>query len=81
MSRRTRGNTSRRIRTATPSVLPGSTRSVEQEDYWVAASVQANAASGVQTHIIFGRNEPGLHHYHNAHRRGLNRPLLELERA
>ena len=54
---------------------------VEQEDYWVAASVQANAASGVQTHIIFGRNEPGLHHYHNAHRRGLNRPLLELERA
>ena len=54
---------------------------VEQEDYWAAASVQANAASGVQTHIIFGRNEPGLHHYHNAHRRGLNRPLLELEPA
>ncbi len=50
-------------------------------DYWVAASVQANAASGVQSHIIFGRNEPGLHHYHNAHRRGLNRPLLKLERA
>ena len=54
---------------------------VENEDYWVAASVQANAASGVQTHILFGRNEPGLHHYHNAHRRGLNRPLLQLESA
>ena len=54
---------------------------VENEDYWVAASVQANAASGVQTHILFGRNEPGLHHYHNAHRRGLKRPLLPLEPA
>ena len=54
---------------------------VENEDYWVAASVQANAASGVQTHILFGRNEPGLHHYHNAHRRGLSRPLLQLEPA
>ena len=54
---------------------------VENEDYWVAASVQANAASGIQTHILFGRNEPGLHHYHNAHRRGLKRPLLELEPA
>ena len=54
---------------------------VENEDYWVAASVQANAASGVQTHILFGRNEPGLHHYHNAHRRGLQRPLLPLEPA
>lgn len=31
--------------------------------------------------ILFGRNEPGLHHYHNAHRHGLNRPLLQLEPA
>ena len=56
-------------------------RVVENEDYRAAASVQANAASGVQTHILFGRNEPGLQHYHNAHRLGLNRPLLQPEPA
>ena len=52
---------------------------VYEEDYVMAASSQVGAASGAQTHITFGRNEPALHHYHNAHRRGLGRPILELE--
>jgi phenylpropionate dioxygenase-like ring-hydroxylating dioxygenase large terminal subunit len=53
-------------------------RVVVDEDYVSAASVQANALSGAQTHFTFGRNEPALHHYHNAHRRGLGLPPLEL---
>ena len=56
----------------------GFNRIVVDEDYFTAASVQANAASGAQTHHTFGRNEPALHHYHNAHRRGLGMPELEL---
>lgn len=52
----------------------GFNRIVVDEDYRSAATVQANATSGAQTHFTFGRNEPALHHYHNAHRRGLGLP-------
>ena len=60
------------------SRFTGFNRIVVEEDYATAASVQANAASGAQTHFTFGRNEPALHHYHNAHRDGLGLPALEL---
>ena len=50
---------------------------VVDEDYKMAESTQKCANTGIQSHVLFGRNEPGLVHYHNAHRRGLGRPLLE----
>ena len=53
-------------------------RVVVDEDYRVAASTQKSAYSGAQTHYTFGRNEPALRHYHNAHRRGLGLPELKL---
>ena len=52
---------------------------IDEEDYPMAASSQRTAESGLVEHSLFGRNEPALHHYHNTHRRGLGRPLLELE--
>ena len=52
---------------------------IEEEDYWVAATTQKNAETGIQSEIIFGRNEPALHHYHNVHRLGLGREPLPLE--
>ena len=57
--------------------LVGFNRVVAEEDYKLAESTQKCADSGIQSHVLFGRNEPGLVHYHNAHRRGLGRPLLE----
>jgi len=37
---------------------------VRDEDYALVAGLQANLASGVRDHLVFGRNEPGLHHRH-----------------
>ena len=51
------------------------------EDYAIAESTQRSANAGIQSHVLFGRNEPALLHYHNAHRRGLGRPLLAPEEA
>ncbi|MBL7492418.1 Rieske 2Fe-2S domain-containing protein [Frankia sp. AgB1.9] len=38
--------------------------SVRDEDYPLAAKVQANMESGARPNLTFGRNEPGLHHRH-----------------
>lgn len=38
---------------------------VRDEDYTLAARVQANMDSGRQAELLFGRNEPGLHHRHD----------------
>ena len=54
---------------------------IEQEDYAMAATAQRNAQTGIQEEVVFGRNEPALHHYHNVHRLGLGRELLPLEVA
>ncbi|MDE0350052.1 MAG: aromatic ring-hydroxylating dioxygenase subunit alpha [Gammaproteobacteria bacterium] len=54
---------------------------VFEEDYRTAEATQRTAEAGVLDHILFGRNEPALPHYHNAHRRGLGRPLLQAEPA
>ena len=37
---------------------------VRDEDYALVAGLQANLESGVREHLVFGRNEPGLHHRH-----------------
>ena len=52
---------------------------VEREDYAMAASTQRCADAGIQSHVLFGRNEPALLHYHNVHRQALGRPLLEAQ--
>ena len=54
---------------------------VQREDYHMAASTQRSAEAGIQTEVLFGRNEPALLHYHNMHRQGLGRPLLEPQAA
>jgi phenylpropionate dioxygenase-like ring-hydroxylating dioxygenase large terminal subunit len=38
---------------------------VRDEDYRLATEVQENMASGVRSELVFGRNEPGLHHRHS----------------
>ena len=53
---------------------------IREEDYVVAASQQVTANSGAVEHVVFGRNEPALHHYHNTFRAALGMdplPLLE----
>ena len=50
---------------------------IRDEDYAAAAQSQRSAASGLQQHFVFGRNEPTLHHYHNTYRRELGLPPLE----
>jgi phenylpropionate dioxygenase-like ring-hydroxylating dioxygenase large terminal subunit len=37
---------------------------VLNEDFRVARSMQEGFASGAQSHVLFGRNEPALQHYH-----------------
>ncbi len=37
---------------------------VRDEDYALVEKLQANLASGVRDHLVFGRNEPGLQHRH-----------------
>jgi hypothetical protein len=53
---------------------------IRDEDYVAAAASQVGAESGLQEEVIFGRNEPALHHYHNTYREVLGLeplPLLE----
>ncbi|ORB76141.1 aromatic ring-hydroxylating oxygenase subunit alpha [Mycobacterium scrofulaceum] len=44
---------------------------VRDEDYRLVEALQANLESGVSDHLLFGRNEPGLQHRHNAWARAL----------
>lgn len=37
---------------------------IEQEDYLMGESTQRSVASGLLPEILFGRNEPALHHFH-----------------
>ncbi len=53
---------------------------IRDEDYRVSASQQVTANSGAVEHVVFGRNEPALHHFHNTYRAVLGMdplPLLE----
>lgn len=51
---------------------------IEQEDYAMGEHAQQAAENGLLDHLIFGRNEPALHHYHNTFRAALNMPPLEV---
>ena len=37
---------------------------LEREDYAMAESTKKNVESGLVPHLIFGRNEVPLHHFH-----------------
>jgi len=50
---------------------------VENEDYRMGESTQRNIESGLIEHLVFGRNEPALHHYHNTFRAALGMEPLE----
>ncbi|WP_374616398.1 aromatic ring-hydroxylating oxygenase subunit alpha [Frankia sp. AgKG'84/4] len=49
---------------------------VRDEDYRLAAEIQRAMASGARAELVFGRNEPGLHHRHLAFDEALGDPLL-----
>ena len=50
---------------------------MENEDYVMGEMQQKAAESGLLKEIIFGRNEPALHHFHNNYREALGELLLE----
>lgn len=50
---------------------------IQAEDYVVAASSHRGALAGAQEHVVFGRNEPALHHYHSVFNAALGLPSLE----
>ena len=50
---------------------------IEQEDYVMGALQQRTAESGQLKAVIFGRNEPALHHFHRNYREALNQAPLE----
>jgi len=57
---------------------------IRDEDYATAATSQLGAESGLQESLLFGRNEPALHHYHNTYREALGMeplPLIEAKQA
>jgi choline monooxygenase len=37
---------------------------IENQDFWAAGQIQPAIATGVLPTVLFGRNEPGLHHLH-----------------
>jgi nitrite reductase/ring-hydroxylating ferredoxin subunit len=49
---------------------------IQREDYVAAASAHRGARSGANEFVVFGRNEPALHHYHNTYRDALGMPPL-----
>ncbi len=50
---------------------------IEQEDYVMGEMQQLAAENGTLKEIIFGRNEPALHHFHNNYREALGQAPLE----
>lgn len=51
---------------------------IRDEDYAMSESQQLTANSGALVEVVFGRNEPALHHYHNTYRAALGMELLPL---
>ena len=51
---------------------------IEQEDYLMGETTQRSADTGQLSHVLFGRNEPALHHYHNTFRTELGLDPLPL---
>ena len=50
---------------------------IEQEDYDMGEMQQRAAENGQLKEIMFGRNEPALHHFPNNYREALGHPPLE----
>lgn len=50
---------------------------IEQEDYYMGEMQQIAAENGQLKEVMFGRNEPALHHFHNNFREALGQELLE----
>lgn len=50
---------------------------IENEDYVMGEMQQKAAESGVVDHIVFGRNEPALHHFHTSFKAALDEAPLE----
>ena len=50
---------------------------IEMEDYVMGEMQQKAAENGQLKEIIFGRNEPALHHFHTNYREALGQPPLE----
>ena len=44
----------------------------------MSARQQTNCEARALSHVVFGRNEPALHHYHNTYRTLLGMPELPL---
>ena len=57
--------------------LQGFGNVIRDEDYAAAATSHKGLASGHIDHVIYGRNEPALHHYHNTYQEALGLPPLE----
>lgn len=51
---------------------------IRDEDYVAAASSHRGLSSGFIYQMVFGRNEPALHHYHNTYREALGMEPLPL---
>ena len=50
---------------------------IEHEDYDMGEMQQRAAENGQLKEIMFGRNEPALHHFHSNYREALGQPPLE----
>jgi phenylpropionate dioxygenase-like ring-hydroxylating dioxygenase large terminal subunit len=50
---------------------------IEQEDYAMGVAAQRAADCGLLEDVIFGRNEPALHHFHRGFREVLGMPALQ----
>jgi phenylpropionate dioxygenase-like ring-hydroxylating dioxygenase large terminal subunit len=59
-------------------IVQGFSDVIRDEDFEVAARSQLGSDCGIPEHVIFGRNEPALHHYHNTYREALGMPELPL---
>lgn len=57
--------------------LQGFGNVIRDEDYAAAATSHKGLSSGHIDHVIYGRNEPALHHYHNTYQEALGLPPLE----
>lgn len=50
---------------------------VEREDYVMGEMQQRSAETGMLKEVVFGRNEPALHHFHRSFRDALGQPPLD----
>ncbi len=57
------------------------TAAVRDEDFTIASTAQRGLGSAAQTHIVFGRNEPALHHWHQSWRQQMGLAPIELTDA